>query len=200
MTRFGANLNTVLTFLFQATFLHTLLVSFSHCTITRLWTPWHSKRQRISCVESSYRPLLAHMKLIIAPQHVSTNVMRACVLLSATTHMDMQSAWNCLQSVRCLVHHNSPVRRTSPRATQNGHQSLNGTCVALCAILAASVGGARVRFELVEFMFHQKCQAIRHDPYWRFARQSPSHLVPRHPARFLQSSPSFCEVESNQQV
>ena len=30
-------------------------------------------------------------------------------------------------------------------ATQSGHQSLNGTCVALCAILAASVGGSGVR-------------------------------------------------------
>ena len=36
-------------------------------------------------------------------------------------------------------------------ATQIGHQSLNGTCVALCAIVAASVGGSGVRNDLAVF-------------------------------------------------
>ena len=36
-------------------------------------------------------------------------------------------------------------------ATQIGHQSLNGTCVALCAILAASVGGSGLRSILAKY-------------------------------------------------
>ena len=57
------------------------------------------------------------------------------------------------QCVRCLVHHNLSVRRTPRLATQIGHQSLNGTCVALCAILAASVGGSGVRKCSCSFRF-----------------------------------------------
>ena len=50
------------------------------------------------------------------------------------------------QGVRSLVHNDFAMWRPSSSARHaERHQSLNGTCVVLCTILAASVGGSGVR-------------------------------------------------------
>ena len=63
----------------------------------------------------------------------------------------------------------SPVLFTTTRlcgeirprlATQNGHQSLTGTCVALCAILAASVGGFTRNVKLSSLIRIGDCSSV----------------------------------------
>ena len=61
---------------------------------------------------------------------------RLCVALSHNTceHVVRLELW---QSLRCLVYHNSSVRRTSCSTCHaEWAPVLNGTCVALCSILA----------------------------------------------------------------
>ena len=60
--------------------------------------------------------------------------------------MNMLSVWSFGSVSAVLFTTTRLCEELRPRpATQNGHQSLNGTCVALCSILKASVGVSRVR-------------------------------------------------------
>ena len=63
--------------------------------------------------------------------------------VSATVRMNMKSFWNFGRVSAVLFTTTRLCGELRPRlATRNGHQSMSGTCVALCAILAASVGGS----------------------------------------------------------
>ena len=61
--------------------------------------------------------------------------------------------WTCSLSGISAVY---PLR--PQLATQIGHQLLRGTCVALCAVLAASVGGSGVRIPLAGFASLEKIE------------------------------------------
>ena len=58
---------------------------------------------------------------------------------------------------------------------------MNGTCVALCALLGASVGGSGVRCILA--VFHQKYQAVRLDPHRRLLVDHQLKLLEPHVSR-----------------
>ena len=97
--------------------------------------------------------------------------------------MNMKSVWN-FGSVSAVLFITTRLCGELRRqlATQIGHQSLNGTCVSVCAILTASVGGPGVR-SILSFSFHQKFQAVPLDPHRRLLVDHQLKLLEPHISR-----------------
>ena len=102
------------------------------------------------------------MKLITSPLRVSRNVIHGWVFALCHCSNEHVVCLEFRQSIRRLFHPQLVCAENFVRDSQhkNGHQSLNGTCVALCAILAAFVGSSGVRSILAVFA-SQKYQAVR---------------------------------------